>query len=315
MRCLVTGAAGFIGSTLTDRLLADGHDVVGFDDFSTGQPEFLAGAGQNPRFRLIRGDALDAAALRPAVAGCDTVFHLAAHADVRSGFDDPRRDLERNLLATSNVLEAMRAEGVARIAFTSSGSVYGDAAVPTPEDAPFPVQTSLYGASKLACEGLISAYAEGYGFQGWIFRLTSALGERYSHGHVFDFYKKLRARPGTIEVLGDGRQRKAYVYVRDCVEAIVLAVSRARGRLTILNVGGETCTVDESLGWICEALGVDPRRSYSGGARGWVGDNPHVELDTRRLQALGWRPATSAREGVRRTVRYLQASEWLLDRR
>jgi UDP-glucose 4-epimerase len=315
MRCLVTGAAGFIGSTLTDRLLADGHDVVGFDDFSTGQPEFLAGAGQNPRFRLIRGDALDAAALRPAVAGCDTVFHLAAHADVRSGLDDPRRDLERNLLATSNVLEAMRAEGVARIAFTSSGSVYGDAAVPTPEDAPFPVQTSLYGASKLACEGLIAAYAEGYGFQGWILRLTSALGERYSHGHVFDFYKKLRARKDAIDVLGDGRQRKAYVYVGDCVDAIVLAVARARDRVTILNVGGETCTVDESLGWICEALGVDPRRSYSGGRRGWVGDNPHVELDTRRLQALGWRPTTPAREGVRRTVRYLQASEWLLQRR
>ena len=315
MRCLVTGAGGFIGSTLTDRLLADGHHVVGFDDFSTGQPEFLAEAGQNPRFRLIRGDVRDAGALRPAVAGCDTVFHLAAHADVRSGLDDPRVDLERNLLATSTVLEAMRAEGVSRIAFTSSGSVYGDAAVPTPEDAPFPVQTSLYGASKLACEGLISAYAEGYGFQGWIFRLTSALGERYSHGHVFDFYKKLRARPDAVEVLGDGRQRKAYVYVRDCVEAIVLAVSRAQARLTILNVGGETCTVDESLSWICEALGVEPRRSYSGGARGWVGDNPHVELDTRRLQALGWRPVTSAREGVRRTVRYLQASEWLLDRR
>ena len=209
----------------------------------------------------------------------------------------------------------MRAAGVSRIAFTSSGSVYGDAAVPTPEDAPFPVQTSLYGASKLACEGLISAYAEGYSFQGWIFRLVSALGERYSHGHVFDFYKKLRARPDAIEILGDGRQRKAYVYVRDAVEAIVLAVARARDRLTILNVGGEGCTVDESLGWICELLGLDPRRAYAGGSRGWVGDNPHVALDTRRLSALGWKPTTSAREGVRRTVGYLQANEWLLQRR
>lgn len=315
MRLLVTGAGGFIGSTLTDRLLADGHDVVGFDDFSTGQPEFLEGARRHPRFRLIRGDALDPAELRPALEGCDTVFHLAANADVRRGLDDPRRDLERNVLATFNVLEAMRAAGVTRIAFTSSGAVYGEAAVPTPEDAPFPVQTSLYGASKLACEGLISAYAQGYGFQGWIFRLTSALGERYSHGHVFDFYKKLRARPDAIEVLGDGRQRKAYVYVQDCVGAIALAVERARERLTILNVGGESCTVDESLGWICEALGVEPRRTYAGGARGWVGDNPHVDLDTGRLRALGWRPATSAREGVERTVRYLQANQWLLGRR
>ena len=315
MRCLVTGAGGFIGSTLTDRLLAEGHHVVGFDDFSTGQPEFLDEAGRNPRFRLIRGDARDLPSLRPAVEGCDTVFHLAANADVRSGLNEPRRDFERNMLATFNVLEAMRAAGVSRIAFTSSGSVYGDAAAPTPEEAHFPRQTSLYGASKLACEGQISAYVEGYGFQGWIFRLSSALGERYSHGHVFDFYKKLRARQDEIEVLGDGRQRKAYVYVQDCVEAILLALARAREPLTILNVGGETCTVDESLGWICAELGLDPRRTYSGGARGWVGDNPHVELDTRRLRALGWRPATSTREGVRRTVRYLQANEWLLGRR
>jgi UDP-glucose 4-epimerase len=315
MRSLVTGAAGFIGSTLTDRLLEDGHEVVGFDDFSTGQAEFLTGAQGHGRFRLVRGDALDPSALRSALEGCDTVFHLAAHADVRWGLLDPRRDLERNVLATSNVLEAMRAGGVSRIAFTSSGAVYGDAAVPTPEDAPFPVQTSLYGASKLACEGLISAYAAGYGFQGWIFRLTSALGERYSHGHVFDFYRKLRERPQALEVLGDGRQRKAYVYVQDCVDAMLLAVSRAAGPLTILNVGGESCTVDESLGWICELLGVEPRRAYTGGARGWVGDNPRVQLDTRRLQALGWRPSTSCREGIGRTVRYLQANEWLLQRR
>jgi UDP-glucose 4-epimerase len=315
MRCLVTGAAGFIGSTLTDRLLADGHDVVGFDDLSTGQPEFLEPACRHTRFRLVRGDALDAAAVRAALEGCDTVFHLAANADVRSGLDDPRRDLERNVLATSSVLEAMRAAGVKRIAFTSSGAVYGDAAVPTPEDAPFPVQTSLYGASKLAGEGLISAYAEGYGFQGWILRLASALGERYSHGHVFDFYKKLRARPEAIEVLGDGRQRKAYVYVQDCVEAIVLAVSRAGERVNVFNVGGQTCTVDESLTWIGEALGLAPRRVYSGGPRGWTGDNPHVELHTARLQALGWRPRTPPREGVRRTLRYLQANEWLLQRR
>jgi UDP-glucose 4-epimerase len=317
MRCLVTGAAGFIGSTLADRLLSDGHEVTGFDDFSTGQPEFLAEAHRHPRFRLVRGSCLDPPALRAALEGCDTVFHLAANADVRSGLEHPERDLEHNVRATFNVLEAMRGAGVKRIAFTSTSAVYGDCPqVPTPEDAPFPVQTSLYGASKLAAEGLISAYVEGHGMQAWIFRLVSALGERYSHGHVFDFYKALRARPDEIAVLGDGRQRKAYVYVGDCVAAIVTAVERTPGRLTILNVGGsDTCTVDESLGWICELLQVEPRRAYAGGTRGWVGDNPHVSLDTSRAQALGWRPTLGAREGVRRTVQYLQANEWLLRRR
>lgn len=316
MRCLVTGAAGFIGSALADRLLSDGHEVVGLDDFSTGQPEFLEAARRNPAFSLVRGDVLDTAAVAQALGGCDTVFHLAANADVRFGLRHPRRDLERNALATSSVLEAMRAAGVSRIAFTSTGSVYGDAAVPTPEDAPFPVQTSLYGASKLAAEGLVSAYCTGYGFRGWIFRLTSVLGERYSHGHVFDFYRKLRSGAEEIEVLGDGRQRKSYVYVDDCVAAMALAVERAAGPLTILNVGGARyCTVDESLGWICEALGRRPRARYTGGDRGWAGDSPFVWLDTARLEALGWRPLVDIREAVLRTVRYLRANEWLLERR
>lgn len=317
MRCLVTGAAGFIGSALTDALLSGGHEVVGLDDFSTGQETFLEAAGRNERFRLVRGDVLDTALARRAVEDCDTVFHLAANADVRFGLDDPRRDLERNLLATSSVLEAMRAAGVRRIAFTSTGAVYGDSArVPTPEDAPFPVQTSLYGASKLAAEGVVSAYAEGYGFQGWIFRLSSVLGERYSHGHVFDFYRKLRSGAAEVEVLGDGRQRKSYVHVDDCVAAMLLAVERARGPVAVLNVGGPGyCTVDESLGWICGALGVAPRRRYTGGDRGWPGDSPFVWLDTSRLEALGWRPTVGIAEAVRRTVRYLQANEWLLERR
>ena len=316
-RCLVTGAAGFIGSTLVDRLLEEGVSVVGFDDFSTGQPAFLEAARRDPRFRLVEGDARDTAAVAAALDGCDTVFHLAAHADVRSGLQDPRADLEQNTLATSSVLEAMRARGVSRIAFTSTASVYGEAAqVPTPEDAPFPVQTSLYGASKLAAEALLCAYAEGFSFQAWILRLCSALGERYSHGHVFDFYRRLKADPARIEVMGDGRQRKSYVHVQDCVEALLTAVRQAPGRPTILNVGGEgTCTVDESLGWICEELGLTPQRFYAGGARGWVGDSPLIWLDTGRLQALGWRPRVDVRESVRRTVRYLRANEWLLERR
>ena len=167
MKILVTGAAGFIGSNLVDRLLADGHEVTGFDNFSTGRSEFLEGALAAPGFRLERGDLLDSEALARAMDGAELVFHMAANADVRFGTQHPRRDLEQNTLGTANVLEAMRERGVARIAFPSTGSVYGEPAIfPTPEDAPFPVQTSLYAASKLAAEALIEAYAEGFGMQG-----------------------------------------------------------------------------------------------------------------------------------------------------
>jgi UDP-glucose 4-epimerase len=316
VQVFVTGCAGFIGSHLVDRLLADGHDVVGLDDLSTGQERFLDDANASGRFRFVRDDARDQDAVAAALGGCELVFHLAANADVRHGLRDPRRDVERNTLATFSVLEAMRRTGARRIAFTSSGAVYGDAArVPTPEDAPFPVQTSLYGASKLAAEALLSAYAEGFGFQVWVLRLVSVLGERYSHGHVFDFYKKLRADPAEVEVLGDGRQRKSYVYVRDCVDALMTAVQRADQPVSVLNVGAaEDCTVDDSLDWICAHLGLQPRRRYSGGARGWAGDSRRVLLDTARLEGLGWCPRVGIREGVERTLRYLQAHPWLLER-
>src|SRR5688572_26172554 len=178
MRCFVTGGAGFVGSAFVDRLLADGHEVTAYDNLSTGQRPFLAEAAGRPRFRLVEADVLDAPRLQAAMEGHDLVFHLAANADVRFGLEHPRRDVEQNTLATFNVLEAMRATGARRIAFSSTGSIYGEAPViPTPEDAPFPVQTSLYGASKLAGEGLISAYCEGFGFQGYIFRFVSILGE------------------------------------------------------------------------------------------------------------------------------------------
>src|SRR6202011_895130 len=191
-RAFVTGAAGFIGSNLVDRLLQTGVEVVGWDNYSTGQEAFLAGALQEPKFRFVRGDNLDQSALTQAMAGCDFVFHLAANADVRFGLEHPGKDLQQNTIATFNVLEAMRANGIKGVAFSSTGSVYGEATViPTPEVAPFPVQTSLYGASKLACEGLIEAYAEGYGIRARIFRFVSILGQRYSHGHVFDFMVQL----------------------------------------------------------------------------------------------------------------------------
>jgi UDP-glucose 4-epimerase len=317
-RALVTGGAGFIGSTLVDRLLADGWAVTVYDNLSSGQREFLKHAQASPNFRLLPADVLDLSTLTEAMNGQDVVFHLAANADVRFGTQHPRRDLEQNTIATHNVLEAMRVQGVPRIVFSSTGSIYGEPEVfPTPEDCPFPVQTSLYGASKLAAEGMISAYCAGFGMSGVIFRFVSILGERYTHGHVFDFCRKLRANPDAIEVLGNGRQRKSYLYVQDCVDALMRAWRTAdAGSVRIYNLGpDEYCTVDDSLGWISAALGVTPRRDYTGGERGWIGDSPFIFLDCARIRALGWQPSVCIREAVERTLRYLQANEWLLERR
>jgi len=317
MRCFVTGCAGFIGSTLTDRLLADGHDVVGFDNFSTGQSEFLERATANPRFQLVTGDVLDIDAMTHAMRRSDAVFHLAANADVRHGTEHPGRDLEQNVVATHHVLEAMRMNGTRRVVFSSTGAVYGEASVfPTPEDCPFPVQTSLYAASKAAAEGFISAYCSGFGFQATILRFVSILGERYTHGYVFDFYRKLRMDPSEIEVLGNGKQRKSYLYVQDCVNAIMVALEKADRPVNIFNLGtDEYCTVDESLDWICAEFGARPIRRYTGGERGWVGDSPFIFLDCSRIRGLGWRPQLSIRESVLRTLTYLRSHEWLLDRR
>jgi UDP-glucose 4-epimerase len=313
----VTGCAGFIGSNLVDRLLLEGHKVVGFDNFSTGQRRFLDGALGHPAFRLVEGDLLDPQTLTSAMAGSDTVFHLAANADVRFGTDQPRKDLEQNTIATYNVLEAMRANGVKRIAFSSTGSVYGEApVVPTPETAPFPIQTSLYGASKVAGEGLIAAYCEGFGFRSWIFRFVSILGERYTHGHVFDFYKQLVDDPLQLRVLGNGQQRKSYLYVQDCIDAIFLAVEKAEDKVNVFNLGvNDYCQVNDSIGWITAALNVTPQLNYTGGDRGWIGDNPFIFLDTAKIRALGWEPKLDIRQGVVKTVEFLRANEWVFGAR
>jgi UDP-glucose 4-epimerase len=317
MHAFVSGGAGFIGSSVVDRLLADGHSVVAYDNFSTGQRAFLDGASKNAKFALVEGDTLDAVALGRAMAGAEIVFHLAANADVRLGTDHPRKDLEQNTIATFNVLEAMRANGVKRIAFSSTGSVYGEADVfPTPEDAPFPMQTSLYGASKLAGEGLIAAYGTGFGFEGCIFRFVSIVGERYTHGHVFDFYRSLRQDPTRLRVLGNGRQRKSYLYIGDCLDAMFIAMAKARDAIEIYNLGtNEYCEVNDSIGWISDRLGVSPRLEYTGGDRGWIGDNPFIFLDTAKIASLGWRPKLTIREGILRTLDYLKANPALLDAR
>ena len=314
---IVTGGAGFIGSNLVDRLLADGHQVTVVDNFSTGQRRFIEQALSHQNCRLVEADLLNLDILKKTFEGNDAIFHFAANADVRFGTEHPRKDLEQNTIATYNVLEAMRFNGIKRIVFSSTGSVYGEAKIiPTPEDAPFPLQTSLYGASKLAGEGLIAAYSEGFGFQSWIFRFVSILGERYTHGHVFDFYNQLRTDPTQLRVLGNGKQRKSYLYVQDCIDAILLAMDRANDKVNVFNLGVDTyCEVNDSIEWISKTLGVTPKVEYTGGDRGWIGDNPFIFLDTKKIRTLGWSPKLSIFDGVVRTVEYLRDNEWVFEAR
>ncbi len=318
MRVFVTGAAGFIGSTLCDRLLADGHNVTGFDNFSTGIEQFVANARKNERFNLVRADILDLPTLKSAMSGSDIVFHLQANADVRFGTNCPERDLQQNTIGTHNVLEAMRVNGISRILFSSTGSVYGEAKIiPTPEEAPFPIQTSLYGASKAAGEGLISAYCEGFGFEATVFRFVSILGPRYTHGHVFDFYKSLRTDRTKLLVLGDGKQRKSYLHVEDCISALTQCAFRdAPLKFEVYNLGtNEYCQVLDSVAWICDELNVNPEIITTGGERGWIGDNPFIFLETAKMRGAGWSSEYSIEQSVRLTVRWLRSNHWVFDAR
>jgi UDP-glucose 4-epimerase len=314
----VTGAAGFIGSNLVEALLANGKTVIGWDNFSTGRHEFLQNAVKHPAFKLVEGDNLDAAGMARAMHGCDFVFHLAANADVRFGTEHPGKDFEQNTRATFHVLEAVRTNGIREMVFSSTGSVYGEAEViPTPEVAPFPVQTSLYGASKLAGEGMIQAYCEGFGLHAYIFRFVSILGPRYTHGHIIDFYQQLLDHPTTLKVLGDGKQRKSYLHVHDCVRAIlhVIAVDAAKSSkhgVAIFNLGtDEYCMVRDSVGWICNKLGLEPKLEFSGGDRGWIGDNPFIYLDTKKVRSHGWTPQNTIQQSVEATVDWLGANQWI----
>lgn len=322
----ITGAAGFIGSNLVDRLLADGVTVTGWDNLTTGQLRFLDGALKHPKFKLVRGDNLDLPALTAAMKGADFVFHLAANADIKDGWSHPKKDLEQNTIATFNVLEAMRANGVQRIAFSSTGSVYGEAYVtpdkPTPETDSFPIQTSLYGASKTAGEGLLAAYAEGNQIaEVYIFRFVSILGERYTHGHVFDFYQQLVEHPDRLRVLGDGTQRKSYLYVQDCVDAMLHVTRKATAKdakhhTQVYNLGTpEYVEVNQSIGYICAALGLKPQLEYTGGNKGWIGDNPFIFLDTEKIQATGWKPKLTIEQGIIKTLRWLEANRWVYEAR
>ncbi len=317
MKTLVTGGAGFIGSHVVDELVRRDAEVIVYDDLSTGFRRHLTPALESGRVELTVGDILDEVALTKAMEGCSTVFHLAANADVRGGPENTRIDLDRNIIGTYTVLESMKRVGADTIVFTSSAAVYGEPDLfPTPESYA-PLQTSVYGASKLAAEAYTQAYAEYFGMRALTFRFVSWIGERYSHGVVFDFMNKLRNNPAELEILGDGNQTKSYLHVEDGVRGIFLALDRITERKSVINLGHEEfVTVAHVADMICDEVGLSGvSYRYTGGERGWVGDSPVVHLDISKIKSVGFRPRVSIEEGVRRTVRYLTRNRWLLDSR
>ena len=308
MRMFVTGGAGFIGSNLVERLLADGHTVTAFDDLSLGRRENVTDCFRNGGFRLIVADLLDLPAVEEAVAGHDVVFHLAANSDIGEGGRKTDIDLRQGTLATYHVLEAMRRTGVRQIVFSSSSVVYGEAnVVPTPEDyGPlFPI--SLYGASKLACEGLISAFCHNYNFQGWIFRFANICGRHGTHGAIVDFIRKLRQDSRHLEVLGDGRQAKPYLHVYECVDGILYGWHNAREQLNCFNLGcGGATSAEQIARLLLETMGLrDVGLVFTGGERGWPGDVPQVRLDCTKLRRLGWQATLTSDEAVKRATEEL----------
>jgi UDP-glucose 4-epimerase len=305
-KALVTGGLGFIGSHLVDRLLEDGWRVVVLDNLLTGRRSNLAQHRGDPRLKVVEGDVRDLETVSRCSRGCDAVFHLAAHALMRVSLSDHRADLEHNIVGTLNVLEGMVANGVQDFVFASTSALYGEAeVVPTPETYSG-IQTSLYGAAKLAGEGYASAFAEFSPIKVWAYRFGTVLGERCRRGAIWDFTHKLLEDPSKLEILGDGRQSKDYMSVGDCVDGIMLGHKKAKGRVNIFNLGlQEQTTVDELADCVIEEMGLSSvKKSYTGGARGWVGDNPVVYLSTKRIKALGWRPKASPEEAIRLTARW-----------
>ena len=309
MKILITGVAGFIGSNLNDYLLAKKYKIVGIDNFSTGKKSFLSKAYNEKNFELINSDICDLDLTNSIFQDIDVIVHLAANADVRDGPKHPKKDLQENTINTSIMLELARLNDVKKFIFSSTGSVYGEhIEVPTKEDASFPIQTSLYGASKLAGESLITSYSYAYGLQSYIFRFVSILGKRYTHGHVVDFYKKLMNNNKILKILGDGTQTKSYLHVKDCIRALFKAIESDNEKLiNIYNIGTpETITVTNSAKLIANRLGFNPTFEYSGGDRGWIGDNPLIHLCCKRIKKeLAWEPNYSIKESLLDTVDYL----------
>ncbi len=310
MRCFVTGGTGFIGSKLVDRLIGLGHFVTAYDNMSSGKMEFVDAHSGNRNFVFVKADLLDLETLNRYIRDHDIVFHLAANADIRYGTEHPRHDLEQNLLATHNVLEAMRQNSIKKLVFSSTSAVFGcPAVIPTPEEYGPALPSSLYGASKLSCEAFISAYSNLYGIQVWIFRFANIIGQRVTHGILYDFMKKLKSNPGELEILGDGEQEKSYLYDEDCVDAMLYVIERVKDRLSIFNLGsGDQIKIKKLAGIIVAELGLNPAMKFTGGPIGWKGDVPKMKLDTEKITKLGWEPRYNSEEAVRMSVKGLKKS-------
>jgi UDP-glucose 4-epimerase len=298
-KILVTGGAGFIGSHLVDRLVTDGYEVTVFDNLSSGNKKYIESHLDKPDFTFLEGDLLDEPALNKACSGMDMVYHVAANPDVRLGAENTKVHFDQNIRATYNLLEAMRKNEVHNLAFTSTSTVYGEATVmPTPEDYGPLVPISLYGASKLACEALITSYSHTFDMNCWLFRFANIIGSRSNHGIIFDFINKLRANPRSLEILGDGKQSKSYLHVSECVKAILFAVENSRDTVNIFNIGSEDTVRATEIGEIvAEEMGFqDVEFTYTGGSRGWKGDVPKMQLGVNKLINLGWKPEIDSGE-------------------
>ncbi|MDI9395747.1 MAG: NAD-dependent epimerase/dehydratase family protein [Euryarchaeota archaeon] len=307
-KILVTGGAGFIGSNLVDRLIKKGNRVFVFDNLSSGKMEFIEQHLEKPDFTLIKGDLLDHDAIERACKGTDLVFHVAANPDVKLGASDTKVHFDQNILATYNLLEAMRKTGTRKIAFTSTSTVYGEASImPTPENYGPLIPISLYGASKLACEALITSYSHTFEMQAWIFRFANIVGPHSTHGVTVDFIKKLKDNPLKLEILGDGKQEKSYLHVSECVNSIIFAIEKSNEEVNIFNIGSEDTISATGIGKVVmEEMGLsDVEFIYTGGSRGWKGDVPRMRLDIEKLKSIGWKPAYTSEKSIRDTTRVL----------
>jgi UDP-glucose 4-epimerase len=311
MKTIITGGAGFIGSHLASNLSKLGEVII-VDDFSTGDLRFLEAINPKPRIRQIDLSKNCVEELTEVFMGASTIYHMAANADVRGGWSNSNRDIEQNILATHHVAESARRANVAEIIFASTGCVYGDSTlIPTPETEPFPIQTSLYGMSKVSAEGILSAYAMQGVFKVSVFRFVSVLGPNYHHGHVIDFVRQLHINPNSLNVLGNGEQKKSYVHVADCVSALMTL--RSNKQFESFNVGHDYyISVRDSANLVSKAMGLTPDFIFGSGSRGWVGDNPFTFLDISKAKSFGWSPMISIEHSLEETVRFIQSNEWIL---
>ncbi len=312
MKYLVTGGAGFIGSHLVDRLVEVGEVVV-FDNLSSGKEKFIQHHFGKDNFEFINADLLDKDAVQAAMAGVDMVYHIAANPDIRYGIEYTDVDLKQGTIATYNVLESMRLAGIGKIAFSSSSTIYGEPTeVPVPEDYGPSLPISLYGASKLAGEGLISSFASTFDMQVWIYRFANIIGSRGTHGVIFDFIEKLKKNPAELEILGDGSQSKSYLLVQECVDAMIFGVENADENVNVFNLGcDDWINVSRIAEVLVEELPLDDVKfNYTGGDRGWKGDVPKIVLSAAKINTLGWKAGHNSEEAMRKAVKVSIAEYW-----